>query len=92
MKIEEVLQQKGLIHSDPEIMSGSLVFIGTRVPLRTFFDYLEGDEGLAEFINDFPYLETKAIQVLETVFITYALRSKKPGFLTEIDSVNEVFW
>jgi uncharacterized protein (DUF433 family) len=67
MKIEEVLQQKGLIHSDPEIMSGSLVFIGTRVPLRTFFDYLEGDEGLAEFINDFPYLETKAIQVLETV-------------------------
>lgn len=78
MKIEEVLQQKGLIHSDPEIMSGSLVFIGTRVPLRTFFDYLEGDEGLAEFINDFPYLETQAIQVLET----YDLRTpiKETGF------------
>jgi uncharacterized protein (DUF433 family) len=72
MKIEEVLQQKRLIHSDPEIMSGSLVFRETRVPLRTFFDYLEGDEGLAEFINDFPYVETKAIQVRqEVIFINH---------------------
>jgi uncharacterized protein (DUF433 family) len=69
MKIKEVLQQKRLIHSDPEIMSGSLVFRETRVPLRTFFDYLEGDEGLAEFITDFPYLETKAIQVRQEVIL-----------------------
>jgi len=67
VNIEELLQKRGIIHRDPEIMSGVPVFVGTRVPLKTFFDYLEGESGLAEFINDFPYLETQAIKVLENV-------------------------
>ena len=67
MNIEEVLEKKGIIHSNPEIMSGVSVFVGTRVPLQTFFDYLEGEEGLAEFINDFSYLENQAIKVLENL-------------------------
>ena len=67
MNIEEVLGKKGIIHSNPEIMSGISVFVGTRVPLQTFFDYLEGEEGLAEFINDFSYLENQAIKVLENL-------------------------
>ncbi len=53
MTIEELLHNKGIIHSDPEIMSGTPIFVGTCVPLQTFFDYLEGEEGLAEFIDDF---------------------------------------
>lgn len=67
MSIEELLHNKGIIHSDPEIMSGASVFVGTRVPLQTFFDYLEGEEGLAEFINDFPYLKNQALKVLENI-------------------------
>jgi len=67
MKIEELLQKKGIIHCDPEIMSGVPVFVGTRVPLKTFFDYLEGESGFTEFINDFPHLESQAIKVLENV-------------------------
>lgn len=67
MKIESLLQRKGIINKDPEIMSGAPVFAGSRVPLQTFFDYLEGEEGLSEFINDFPYLESQAVRVLETV-------------------------
>lgn len=67
MNIEELLQTRGIIHRDPEIMSGVPVFVGTRVPLKTFFDYLEGESGLTEFINDFPYLESQAIKVLENV-------------------------
>lgn len=67
MNIEEVLEKKGIIHSNPEIMSGVSVFVGTRVPLQTFFDYLEGEEGLAEFIQDFSYLENQAIKVLENL-------------------------
>jgi uncharacterized protein (DUF433 family) len=39
--------------------------VGTRVPLQTLFDYLESEGGLAEFINDFPYLETQTMKVLE---------------------------
>jgi uncharacterized protein (DUF433 family) len=47
-------------------MGGVPVFVGTRVPLQTFFDYLEGENGLAEFISDFPYLETQTMKVLES--------------------------
>ena len=55
-----------IIHSDPDILGGTPVFVGTRVPLQTFFDYLEGENGLAEFISDFPYLETQTMKVLES--------------------------
>ncbi len=57
-------------------MSGAPVFVRSRVPLQTFFDYLEGEDGLSEFINDFPYLESQAVRVLETVSPSF----KKPGF------------
>ncbi len=43
-----------VIHSDPDIMSGVPVFVGTRVPASTLFDYLEGNEPLDEFLEDFP--------------------------------------
>ena len=65
MEIEKILHERGIIHSNPEIMSGVPVFLGTRVPLQTLFDYLEGEDGLEEFINDFPYLKNQAIKVLE---------------------------
>ncbi|MGG6263779.1 DUF433 domain-containing protein [Leptolyngbya sp. AN03gr2] len=67
MAVQDTLQRYRLIHSDPEIMSGMPVFIGTRVPIQTFFDYLEGENGLAEFVEDFPYLQSQAIQVLEII-------------------------
>jgi uncharacterized protein (DUF433 family) len=41
MNIQETLNHQGIIHSDPNIMSGTPVFVGTRVPLQTFFDYLD---------------------------------------------------
>jgi uncharacterized protein (DUF433 family) len=47
MNIQETLDRQGLIHTDPDIMSGTPVFVGTRVPLQTFFDYLEGTSGFA---------------------------------------------
>jgi len=65
MRLNNLLEAQGVIHCNPEIMSGVPVFKGTRVPLKTFFDYLEGDGGLAEFINDFPYLKTQIMKVLE---------------------------
>jgi len=67
MKIQQVLDRQGIVHSDPEIMSGVPVFIGTRIPLQTFFDYLEGESGLAEFLQDFPHLKTPVLQILEVM-------------------------
>jgi uncharacterized protein (DUF433 family) len=48
------MPEKPVVHSDPEIMSGTPVFVGTRVPLQTLFDYLEGGETLDEFLKQFP--------------------------------------
>jgi uncharacterized protein (DUF433 family) len=46
--------QGPIIHSDPEILSGTPVFVGTRVPVQSLFDYLEGGETLDEFLRQFP--------------------------------------
>ncbi|HLA64925.1 MAG TPA: DUF433 domain-containing protein [Rhodothermales bacterium] len=48
MKREEVYQ------SDPEILGGTPVFTGTRVPIQTLLDYLEGGDTLDEFLDGFP--------------------------------------
>lgn len=66
MLLNSLLEMKGIVHRDPDIMSGVAVFTGTRVPLQTFFDYLEGEGGLAEFIDDFPYLKSQVMRVLES--------------------------
>lgn len=43
-----------VIHSDPEILGGTPVFVGTRVPAQSLFDYLEAGDALATFLEDFP--------------------------------------
>jgi len=54
------------IHSDPNIMSGTPVFVGTRVPVQSLFDYLEGGDTLDEFLRQFPSVRRdQAIAALE---------------------------
>lgn len=56
----------GVIHSDPEILGGTPVFIGTRVPVQTLLAYLAGGHPLAEFLEDFPSVtREQAITVLD---------------------------
>lgn len=43
-----------LVSRDPEIMSGALRFTGTRVPVKSLFEYLEGTSSFEEFLEDFP--------------------------------------
>jgi uncharacterized protein (DUF433 family) len=43
-----------VIHADPEILGGTPVFVGTRVPFQALVDYLEGGHPLGEFLEDFP--------------------------------------
>ena len=57
---------RSVVHSDPEIMGGTPVFVGTRVPVRAFIDYIEGGHSLEEFLNDFPSVTRElAIAALE---------------------------
>lgn len=43
-----------VVHSAPQILGGTPVFVGTRVPVQTLFDYLEGGETVDEFLREFP--------------------------------------
>jgi uncharacterized protein (DUF433 family) len=57
---------KQAVVRDPEIMHGAPVFRGTRVPVQTLFDYLEGGETLEDFLEGFPTISRDlAIQALE---------------------------
>ncbi len=57
---------KVVIHSDPEILGGTPVFVGTRVPVQSLFDYLEGGETLDEFLRQFPSVKRdQALAALE---------------------------
>ena len=56
----------GQVIIDPEIISGTPVFAGTRVPVKNLFDYIEGGEDLSEFLDDFPSVsKSAAVAVLE---------------------------
>lgn len=72
----EALEPKGVVHSDPEIMGGTPVFVGTRVPLQNLIDYLEGGESVEDFLDAFPtvkreqvitVIEAGKLKMLETV-------------------------
>ena len=55
-----------VIHSDPDILGGTPVFLGTRVPFQTLIDYLEAGDRLSEFLEDFPTVtREQAVAALE---------------------------
>lgn len=55
-----------VVHSDPDILGGVPVFVGTRVPVRTLLDYLEAGDSLTEFLEDFPSVtREQAVATLE---------------------------
>jgi len=61
-----MLVRDEVVHRDPEILSGETVFVGTRVPLRNLFDYLEAGDSLETFLDAFPDVtREKAIAALE---------------------------
>ena len=57
---------KKLISKDPEVLGGTPVFSGTRVPIETLFDHLEAGVSLDEFLDDFPTVSRdQAVALLE---------------------------
>ena len=60
------MKTNSVVQVDPEIMSGTPCFAGTRVPARTLIDYLEGGDSLEDFLEDFPTVSrTQAVALLE---------------------------
>jgi uncharacterized protein (DUF433 family) len=55
-----------IVHADPEILAGEPVFVGTRVPLRNLFDYIEAGDSLDVFLDAFPDVtREQAVAALE---------------------------
>jgi uncharacterized protein (DUF433 family) len=61
-----MLAPEEVVHTDPEILAGEPVFVGTRVPLRNLFDYLEAGDSLEVFLDEFPAVtREQAVAALE---------------------------
>ena len=60
------MKKRSVVKIDPEIMSGAPCFAGTRVPVRSLIDYIEGGDTLDEFLEQFPTVSRKqAVSYLE---------------------------
>lgn len=60
------MQKQSVVHSDPEILSGLPVFVGSRVPFQNLIDYIEAGHTLDEFLEDFPSVNRdQALAALE---------------------------
>ncbi len=49
------------IHSDPETLGGTPVFVGTRVPVQSLFDHLEAGDSIEEFLEGFPSVKREQV-------------------------------
>lgn len=68
-----------IVHSDPEILGGTPVFHGTRVPLRNLIDYLERGHSLDEFLDAFPSVSREqAVAALEAAHEALSSHARSP--------------
>ena len=57
---------KQIVHRDPDILGGTPVFVGTRVPVKILFDYLEAGDSLSVFLDEYPSVpRDQAVAALE---------------------------
>ena len=66
---------KGTVHSHPEIVGGTPVFVGTRVPLQNLIDCLEGGESVEDFLEAYPSVKRE-----QAIAATQCLNSTSTGF------------
>ncbi len=68
-----------VIESKPDVMGGTPVFVGTRVPIQTLLDYLEGGHPLDEFLDDFPTVKREqAVALLEHAKVLLVASASPP--------------
>lgn len=71
-----MLASTRVIHSDPEILGGTPVFVGTRVPVKALLDYLEAGDSLDLFLDHFPSVRREqavaALELATDLLLSYA--------------------
>ena len=73
--------EQRVINIDSEILGGTPVFLGTRVPVKNLFDYLEEGETMEAFLEDFP--SVKKEQVIKVLEISRGLIERSSQLLYE---------
>jgi uncharacterized protein (DUF433 family) len=65
-----------VLHSDPDILGGTPVFVGTRVPVQTLLDYLEAGDSLVDFLDHFPSVSREqavaALELAKSMLVAHA--------------------
>jgi uncharacterized protein (DUF433 family) len=68
-----------VVYSDPDILGGTPVFVGTRVPVRNLVVYLEAGDSLDEFLQDFPSVSREqavaALRLAGRMLVAHARRA-----------------
>jgi uncharacterized protein (DUF433 family) len=66
-----------VVHSDPEILGGTPVFVGTRVPIKNLLDYLAAGDSLEKFLDHFPSVSREqAVVALEVAMDLLTARAR----------------
>ena len=69
-----------VVHSDPDILGGTPVFVGTRVPCRNLIDYLERNHSLDDFLDSFPTVSREqAVAALEAAHEAVTNHARSAG-------------
>jgi uncharacterized protein (DUF433 family) len=74
------MKAESVVHSDPGILGGTPVFVGTRVPVRNLIDYLEAGDTLEDFLQSFPSVSREqAVAALELAgeYLTASARTSR---------------
>ena len=70
------MSKPSVIHSNPDILGGTPVFVGTRVPVKTLLDYLEAGDRLDEFLDHFPSVSREqavaALELAKEMLVSHA--------------------
>jgi uncharacterized protein (DUF433 family) len=75
-----VSSRPAAIHSDPDILGGTPVFVGTRVPFRNLIDYLERGHSLDDFLDEFPSVSREqAVAALEAAHEAVSVGARSAG-------------
>jgi uncharacterized protein (DUF433 family) len=73
------MSQTAIVHSDPEILGGAPVFVGTRVPLRNLIDYIQRGYSLDTFLDAFPSVSREqAVAALEAAHAALTAGAHSP--------------
>jgi uncharacterized protein (DUF433 family) len=65
---------RSVIHVDPDILSGTPCFAGTRVPVQTLWDYLKAGDRIADFLEDFPTVTHEQVDAVLEIAVDAVTR------------------